>query len=276
MGIRCLIFGDGYFGNRINGFLENSVLSAKRINSSDDAIEEIKKVNPDVVINCIGRTGKPNIDWCEDHKIETITGNVTVPLLMLEACEKTGKRMVHLGSGCVYRGDNNGSGFSEGDEPNFFGSFYSRTKIYSEKILNEFNVLQLRIRIPMDVYPHPKNIIDKLVAYKKVINIQNSITYVPDFLDAMKRLIYMNKAGIFNVVNKGSISHPEILDLYKQIVDKNFNYEIWDMNEFKKNVRAERSNCVLSVDKLSGSGIEMQPVRDAVLDCLKKYKEAKV
>ena len=143
--VKYLIFGKGYIGNKFHNFLEDSLISDKRINSAEDAEEEIKKYDPEVVINCIGRTGVPNVDWCEDHKIETVKGNITVPLMILEASQNLDKYMVHIGSGCVYEGDNNGKGWSEDDEPNFGGSFYSRTKASSEKMINEFPVLQLSL-----------------------------------------------------------------------------------------------------------------------------------
>ena len=41
---------------------------------------------PDIVINCAGKTGHPNVDWCEDHKMETLRSNVTGPLVLLEEC----------------------------------------------------------------------------------------------------------------------------------------------------------------------------------------------
>lgn len=271
--MKCLIFGKGFFGNRFHNFLENSVLSDARINCAKDAEDEINRVEPDVVINCIGITGKPNIDWCEDHKAETLFGNVTVPLLLLEACQRTGVKLVHMSSGCIYAGDNNGRGFSEDDEPNFFGSFYSRTKIYAEKALKEFDVLQVRVRIPLDIYSSPKNLIDKLTAYKKILDTDNSITYVPDFLVIVKQLMEKNATGVFNVVNKGPLRYPYLIGLYKEMVDKDFEYETITPEQLDVMVKAPRANCVLSVEKLEKIGIDVRPVNDAVKECLEKYKK---
>jgi dTDP-4-dehydrorhamnose reductase len=41
----------------------------------------LDEVKPDVVINAAGKTGKPNVDWCEDHKEETLRSNDTGPLV---------------------------------------------------------------------------------------------------------------------------------------------------------------------------------------------------
>ena len=85
---KYLIFGNGYLGNKFNEFLEESILSKIRINSSKDAKKEIKKHNSEFIINCIGKTGNPNIDWCEENKMETLHGNLLVPLYIAIACKE--------------------------------------------------------------------------------------------------------------------------------------------------------------------------------------------
>ena len=99
--------------------------------------KEILDKNPEAIINCAGKTGKPNVDWCEDHKVETLYSNVVGPLVLVKVCQELGKYFVHVGTGCVYEGDNNGKGFTEEDKPNFFGSFYSKSKIWSQEALEE-------------------------------------------------------------------------------------------------------------------------------------------
>lgn len=271
--MKYLILGRGYMGYKFNNFLEDSAFSKKRITCSEDVIGEIVKFKPEIVINCIGKTGDPNIDWCEDHRGETMFGNVTVPLLILEACLKSGVRMVHLSSGCIYNGDNNGRGFSEDDEPNFYGSFYSRTKIYAEKLLKEFDVLQLRLRLPMDNFNHHRNIITKLASYKKIIDVENSLTYTPDMLPIAKKLMDMKATGIFNVVCKGTIRWPKLMSLYKEIVYPKHTFEVISLQELGKMVKAERSNCVLSVGKLESLGIKVRHIDDVIVECLEEYNK---
>ena len=269
---KYLIFGNGFIGNRLTNFLENSTISYSRINTIDDIFNQIEEYNPDVVINAVGKTGRPNVDWCETHRDETFFSNVSVPTIMAEACEETDTYMVHVGSGCIYETNRcSGIGFSENDKPNFKGSFYSRTKIFAEKILEEYdNILQLRIRMPIDNIPSPRNLIDKLITYKQVINVPNSITYIPEFITVAKRLMDAHETGIFNVVNTGAITHKEILEMYKEIV--NPSYEIPEFIPLEKlNTVAGRSNCILYPTRLEGKGIHMRHVLDAVEDCLKGY-----
>src|SRR5271154_3671518 len=58
--------------------------------------------NPDVVINCIGKTGRPNVDRCESHQAETYQSNVVIPLMIAEWCENHDVQLINIGSGCIY------------------------------------------------------------------------------------------------------------------------------------------------------------------------------
>lgn len=272
--MKYLIFGKGYIGNKFKVFLgEEAKLSDVRLEDYSAVKEELEKENPTVVINCAGKTGRPNVDWCEDHKTETLFSNVTAPLILARATQELGIYMVHVGSGCVYDGYNNGQGYSEDDAPNFFGSFYSKTKAWSESMLKEFPILQLRLRMPLDGEPGERNFITKITKYPKVISTQNSISVIEDFLSIGKQLIDKKATGIYNVTNEGTINHQEILDMYKEIVDPSYNYELFSVEEMEKITKAKRSNCGLSTKKLEREGIKIRPVHEAVRDALYKYKE---
>jgi dTDP-4-dehydrorhamnose reductase len=243
-----------------------------RILTSIPINQAITEFQPTIIINAIGKVGKPNVDWCEDHREETFQSNVMVPIMLREACKKREIFWVHISSGCVYYSHHENQVYSEDNEPNFYGSFYGRTKINIERILKEFGVLQLRPRMPFDEYPHPRNLITKLVNYKRVIDVPNSITHVHDFLRIMEVLMVKRETGIWNVVNKNPITHPEILEMYQEIVDKDFQYEVVDLDKFNSEVKARRSNCVLSVEKLEKYGIPIPEVHDVMEECLKRYE----
>ena len=268
-----LIFGDGWLGNKFFDYLgDDSELARERIENTDQIRAYLKASDAEVIINCIGKTGKPNIDWCESNKDATFFSNVTVPSMIAEVCEETGKYMVHIGSGCIYQGSGE---WAEGDEPNFYGSFYSKTKIFSEKILKTYpDVLTLRIRMPFDSTASPRNLITKLIGYKQVVgDVSNSMTYVPDMLDAASQLMRRRKTGVYNIVNRGHITHREILWLYKELVKPYFELpEFIGVDELKERglVKALRSNCILSTEKLKNRGIKMRHVEKAMEDCMRK------
>jgi len=275
---KYLILGKGWIGSRIHKCLRADI-SESKIYGLKDVVNAIEKYEPEVIINAIGKTGFPNVDWCETHKQETLFGNVTVPLLLAEACETEGIQLVHIGTGCIY--DNFSSNkqvyyvdryFSEKDTPNFFGSYYSRTKYYVEQLLKEFKVLQLRIRMPFDVYEHQKNLFSKLTKYDKLIELSNSMTYIPMFIEALDHLIHADATGIYNIVCNGGITHPELMDLYEKIMNKEVHYDVITIKELHEVTQAKRSNCLLSPTKLEKSGFKVLDIYDAVQDGLKKYK----
>ena len=270
---KAIVFGAGYLGTRIAKKFGYELTNLNPLNI-EVLSTFLDKEKPDIVINAIGKTGRPNIDWCEDNKQLTIESNVIAAANLCIECSKRNIYFVHLGSGCIYYGDNNGEGFSEEDEPNFYGpQFYAKSKTLAEKILKEFPSLILRLRMPIDEEPNERNLIDKLLKYNKLIDIQNSMTIVPDMLDSIKILIQGRKTGIYNIVNPGTISAAEIMKMYKQIVDPFYNFEILSLEELDNITKGKRSNCVLNTDKLKSEGINMPEIHNAVRTCLLKYKE---
>lgn len=271
--MKYLIFGNGYLGNKFKNFLaDEAEISIIDIGSKEEIIKVLKEKKPDVVINCAGRTGRPNIDWCEDNKEETMYSNVIGPLVLAKACIENEIFMVHIGSGCIYQGDNSGKGFTEEDIPDLknIPSFYSKTKFVSEYMLSSFPVLQCRIRMPLDSEKSPRNLITKITNYEKVINEENSMTVVDDLIRVTLELVKRKRTGIYNVTNPGSITHKEILDAYKKFVDNNFTYTIIDTKDL--NTKAGRSNCILNTDKLKNEGIELTDIHTSIENILAEYK----
>ncbi len=276
MSIKYLIIGNGFIGNRFAEYLGNeSIVWKDKITSVNDIVKAIELHNPEIVINCAGKTGKPNVDACEDEPELTFFGNVTVPGMIAEACNKKGKKMVHLGTGCTYEGSNN---FTEDDEPNFKGSLYSRTKLICEKMLKNYdNVLQIRIRIPLDDRPSDRNLVDKLLKYAKtggkILIAENSITPLSFLFYASKELMNMGKTGLYNVVAKGSMTHDMVLDIYQELTGEKLNYQKINAKELDLITKAKRSNCTLSTAKLEATGIKVPDVKDSIKECLTKYVE---
>ncbi len=227
---------------------------------------------PSVVINCAGKTGSPNIDWCEDHKSETLRSNVTGALHVLESCLQRGIYLVHLSSGCIYEGDNDGRGFSEDDPPNYAGSFYSRTKAWADQIMREFPVLTLRLRMPFDGTLSPRNLIMKLRKYPRVLTSTNSITHLDDFVAAGMQLIARRATGVYNIVNEGTISPYEIMTRYRELVDSQHRFEPLTLAQLGEVARAGRSNCLLSTARLR-RGIDAAPRRGGSGSCLARAGE---
>lgn len=266
---KILIFGKGFIGSRIQEELSFPI-AERRIFSFKDAEEEIKKFNPEIIINCIGHIGK-NVDECEKDKDKTLIANTFVPIILAEVALRNKIKLVHISSGCIYKFDyKKDKPIKEEKIPDFFDLFYSRTKIYSERALealcNKFNILIVRLRIPLDNRPHPKNLLTKLIDYKNIIDIPNSVTYIPDFLKVLKYLIEIDAKGIFNVVNRGALRYPELLEVYRKYVP-DFEYRIIDYKE----LNLVRTNLILSTRKLERTGFKVRHIHEVLEECVKDY-----
>ncbi len=268
---KYIIFGNGWVGNKFRNYLRDAAISMANICDRKAVHEAIEEHKPSYVINAAGKTGKPNIDWCEDHKLETFLSNVDGPVILMSACLEKKLPMFHIGSGCIYSGDNRGKGFGENDTPNYFGSFYSRTKLIAEGILRQYPVLQVRIRMPVDKEPHDKNLITKLSRYKKVIAIPQSLTVLDSFFFAAECLMEKERIGVYNVTNPGAISFDRILQMYKEIVNPTYKFDTFSFEELQQVTKTGRSNCILNTEKLQNEGINLPPIEDAVRQCLITY-----
>jgi 3,5-epimerase/4-reductase len=261
-GTEVLIFGSrGYLGHHFLALFPAA--STPRIDIGDaPAVRQVLE-EPGVrtVINCAGRCGSPNVEWCEDHKAETVHSNVLGPLVLLEECMRKDIYFVHISSGCLYSGDNRGRGYSEEHPPNFAGSFYARTKAWAEQALREFPVLILRPRMPFDGSTSERNLIMKLRGYRRVLVEQNSLTHVPDLLHAARVLIERRATGVFNVVNPGTLSPFEVMQMYRELVDPTHAFEPLPLERLGEVARTGRSSCVLSTARLEREGIRLPPVR---------------
>ncbi|THU74685.1 hypothetical protein C4D60_Mb04t35990 [Musa balbisiana] len=106
------------------------------------------------VFNAAGVTGRPNVDWCEDHRVdvEAIRANVVGTLTLGDVCRERGLLLVNCATGCIFDYDGahtlgSGAGFKEEDTPNLVGSFCSKTKAMVEELLK--NVCTLHVWMPV-------------------------------------------------------------------------------------------------------------------------------
>lgn len=281
MSDKVLIFGaKGWLAAKFAAFLPNAELTNVNIANYEEVSRVLDKVRPVVVINAAGKTGRPNIDWCErpENRAATRQSNVFGPMTLANTCGKRGIYLVHLSSGCIFNGQSPGpDGWTETDTPNPV-SFYSETKVLGEfHIMNRpCRSLIVRLRMPVDDQPNPRNLITKLAGYSRVIDVVNSVTVVNDFLVATAHLIERRETGIFNVVNPHPVGHREILDWYRQLVDPSHTYELIPLEKMYADglAVAGRSNCVLNGSKLARTGVMLAYAPAAIKNCLREYARA--
>jgi len=269
MNKEILIFGKGWIGTRLADFL-NCNSTNKRILTYEDVQGEIDKFKPKVIINAIGSFGK-NVDDCEINKTKTITANTFVPLILGEAALRNKIKLVHISSGCIFHYDyEKNRPLQETEAPDYYDLFYSRTKEYAESGLlalgDAANILIVRPRMPLDYISHPRNLLDKLISFPSVIDLENSVTYVPDFLEAVKHLIKIDACGVFNTVNYGGLRFKELLEIYRTFKNTH-SYSITSQTDLK----IARTNLVLSTDKLEETGFNVRDIHDCLYECVDKW-----
>lgn len=279
-----LIFGGktGWIGQQLVMLIQKqgdvAICASSRLENREAILAEIEQLNPDFIINAAGITGKPNVDWCENHKEETIRTNVLGALNLADITYVKGIHLTNISTGCIYEYDqnhllNSGIGFTEAEEPNFKGSFYSITKILIEKLICNYpNVLHLRLRMPIadDLTPHA--FIGKIVQYKKLVNIPNSMAIMNDLLPIIIDMTHKKCTGIYNFVNPGTISHNEIMELYKQYIDPTHTYENFTIEEQAQILKAGRSNCELNATKLLLLYPAIPHIKESIIHVFERMK----
>ncbi|MEI6831452.1 MAG: sugar nucleotide-binding protein [Candidatus Omnitrophota bacterium] len=265
-----LILGKGFIGERLQKEF-GCRIDGSIVNSFSDAERLVKKYNPKVIINCIGITGRRNVDDCELDIDVVLLGNSFIPVILAEVCLRNNIKLVHISSGCIFNYDyKKNKLINEESEDYFFKLFYSRSKIYSERAIEvlarDYNILITRIRIPLINEKHPKNLLDKLLKYNKVIDIPNSVTYIPDFIKAVKHLIKIDARGVYNVVNKSGLRYPELMRVYKKYVSS-YEFKVVPV----KSLGLVRTDLILSTAKLEKSGFKVRNINSVLEECVKEY-----
>ncbi|KAI2615996.1 NAD(P)-binding protein [Hypoxylon sp. NC1633] len=285
---RFLIWGGkGWVAGHIETVLkrQGKEVSTTTVRMEDrEAVKaKLDEIKPTHVLNCAGCTGRPNVDWCEDHKEKTIRSNVIGTLNLTDCCFLANIHCTVFATGCIYHYDNNhpigGPGFRETDPSNFTGSFYSETKGHVEEIMKHYtNCLILRLRMPVSDDLHPRNFVTKISKYEHVVDIPNSNTILSDLLPAAVLMAENHDTGVYNFTNPGAISHNEVLTLFKEIVRPDFTWKNFTVEEQARVIKAGRSNCLLDTAKLEKKlkeySYSVPEIHEAYRRCFERMKAA--
>ncbi|GLT51613.1 hypothetical protein SLA2020_250130 [Shorea laevis] len=136
--LKFLIYGrTGWIGGLLGKLCQSQGIDfhygSGRLENRVSLEADIATVKLSHVFNATGLTGHPNVDWFESHKVETIRTNVVGTLTVADVCREKGLLLINFGSACIFDYDEDhpmgsGIGFKEEDNPNFFGSFFSKAK----------------------------------------------------------------------------------------------------------------------------------------------------
>lgn len=272
-----LLLGRGYVGKSLDEFFRaNNVpvdsFSRSTLDYADPLVLQKFLIENrdkyDLVMNCAGYTGTPNVDGCEANKKDCWFWNVIVPRNVVLSANTFELPVVQINSGCIYTGHE--KKYTEEDEPNFGlysdkSSFYSKCKHACETIFQNCYAYSIRIRMPFDGTNARKNYLKKLINYNSLISLENSLTSITDLQEFLLKFRFFHKSihpGPINVVNEDSICAKEIVEMLKKA---GINNPSWDFIEVDKlNTVATRSNCVLDTEKIRALNLQLPPVRESL------------
>merc|ERR1711871_382097 len=299
--IKVLLVGQkGWIGGQMAGILDADpdvewAGATARPNDKAAFEKEIQEVKPTHVMSFIGRThgttddGKKwtTIDYLEQKgKIyENVRDNLFSPMVMAMYAKKYNFHLTYLGTGCIFKYDeehpygNEETGFTEASLPNFFGSGYSVVKGFTDEMMHlcdevlDVPVLNLRIRMPIVGRHNGRNFITKICHYEYICYMPNAMTVLEECLPAALKMARQGVRGTMNLTNPGLISHNEILEMYKEIVDPEFTWKNFSAEEQLKILAADRSNNCLDTTRLTSICPEVNPIKEAVRKSLVSIKE---
>ena len=286
--MKWLLFGhNGWIGTQVCKLLESDnsytlYKSELRVDDTDKVEKELLEIKPDRVLCLVGRTHGPGystIDYLEQpgKLVENIRDNLYSPVSLALLCKTQHIHFTYLGTGCIFTQNpddiDSSNGYTEASLPDFTGSGYSTVKGFTDRLMHlcESNTLNVRIRMPIVGYDNPRNFITKIKSYAKVIDIQNSMTVLPELLPIMLDLAKNKHTGTINLTNPGTISHNEILTMYKKYVDNDFSWENFSLEEQDKILASQRSNNKLDTSLLEELYPKVKNIKSSIESLLKTW-----
>lgn len=271
--------GTGFVGSYITKQLTKNnhffMSSKTRIHNYEDIKNEILLYKPTHIISAAGFSTPTNIDFYESNKSNLLLVNTAGNIILANVCKEMNIHLTIIMSGCIYDSFKNieKKEFKDVDTPNFTESYYSQNRVYTENLLSIYdNVCLLRIRMPISSDMNSKSLITKLINYRTITNIPNSITVMEDMIPYLNKIINNKITGKINLVNEGSITNSYICYLYKKYVNRRFQYTITNLEDIEKKQMAKRSNCIIQPSEILG---HVPNARYSVINIIKKLKKIK-
>lgn len=280
--MKWLVFGHkGWIGQQVVKIIESKeyivVTTDIRADDEQKVDKLLQDILPDRVISLIGRThgeGYTTIDYLEQKGklIENVRDNLYGPLVLGLLCKKYNIHYTYLGTGCIFSGYN--EEYKEENTPDFFGSSYSVVKGFTDRLMKQLddNVLNVRIRMPITSEKNNvRNFIYKITHYEKICSMTNSMSVLPELLPLMIDMADKKQTGTINLTNPGAITHNEILEMYKEIVDPTFVWHNFTIEEQDNILLSGRSNNILDTTKLVNLYPNVKPIKESIREVLQNY-----
>jgi len=225
-----------------------------------DGCEEDKERDKELL--SFGNTEEKEDAWRKEKTAWAV--NVFGTQNVIDACQKTNKKIVYISTDFVFDGTKRS--YTEDEKPNPI-NWYAKTKYEAEKLIQNSGLDYIIVRI---AYPYRalferndfvRGLIDRLEKSQKLSMVWDHImvpTFIDDIVNALDVLIRMEQKGIFHVVGSQKLSPYEAaikiaraFDLDESVILKTTRREYFAG-------KAPRPFCLyLKNDKISKLGIEM-------------------
>jgi dTDP-4-dehydrorhamnose reductase len=99
--LKFLIYGrTGWIGGLLGKICQKQGIlyeyGSGRLENRAQLEADIASAKPSHVFNAAGVTGRPNVDWCESHKVETIRANVVGTLTLADVCKQSNLLLINF------------------------------------------------------------------------------------------------------------------------------------------------------------------------------------
>lgn len=230
---------------------------------------------PEIVIHTAALT---NVDQCQTDQSLAYEINVKGTENIISACKKYNSKIIFISTSNVFPG--NKSPYYEDDKPEAI-NYYGQTKLIGEQLIQDSGLEYLILRTDQPYgWKEPwqrdntvLRMISKLTStghLEEITDWYNNYTYLPDFANAVKKLIDMKLTGIFHVCGKDFTYRYDFArmaaDIFKLNKDK-----IKPIHSSKLNLPAQRPNVCMNNDKL----FKMTGFKMSGFEGLKMMREAK-
>jgi len=236
-----LIIGTGLLGSRIveiasnefeiiNTYNKNPVDLQSTVSHQLDITNQkltfrlIKELNPEYIIHTAAHTG---VDYCEVHRSEAYSVNVTGTRNVSEASDEIGAKLVYVSTDYVFDGKK--GMYSEGGMTNPI-NHYGKTKLEGEDVVKTVceDWIIARTSVLYGWNPAKPNFVtwalDELMAGNRIRIVSdqfNSPTLADNLADMLIELIRRDEHGVFHTSGGERISRYDFVIKIAEIFDLN-------------------------------------------------------
>ncbi|PIO08353.1 NAD(P)-dependent oxidoreductase [Candidatus Pacearchaeota archaeon CG10_big_fil_rev_8_21_14_0_10_34_12] len=251
--LKSLVDFEVYFTTRNENSSEGIYFDA---NKNPEKIEEIiKRVNPDVIVNCIGIV----VSLVREDNRDMVTFiNSYLPHKIANICKANNTKLIHISSDCVFSGKE--GGYTENSLYSPI-DFYGLTKATGE--VNDNHNLTIRTSIIGPEIKEPKTgLMEWFFSQKgkEVKGFTKAIWSGVTTLELAKRIVEMHQKNVAGIINIASqpINKYDLLCLIKKVYNLNIMIEPDDSVISDRSMKTIRKDVNYSVPSHENMLIELK------------------